>query len=40
MPYFKVSLMWGSKGRRRPRDITRIKALPGIDYDWSLLERR
>lgn len=38
MPYLKASLIWGSKGRRRPRDIARIKALPGIDYDWSLLE--
>jgi rhamnosyltransferase len=40
MPYFKASLVWGSKGRRRPRDIARIKALPDIDYDWSLLDRR
>ncbi len=40
MPYFKMSLVWGSKGRRRPHDVARIKALPGVDYDWSLLERR
>jgi rhamnosyltransferase len=39
-PYIKASLVWGSKGRRRPRDIARIRALPGIDYDWSLLDRR
>lgn len=40
MPYVKASLVWGSKGRRRPRDIARIRALPGLDYDWSLLDRR
>lgn len=40
MPYVKASLLWGSKGRRRPRDIARIKALPDVDYDWSLLEER
>ena len=40
MPYIKASLVWGSKGRRRPRDIARIKAMPGVDYDWSLLDRR
>lgn len=40
MPYVKASLVWGSKGRRRPRDIARIKNLPGVNYDWSLLETR
>lgn len=40
MPYFKASLIWGSKGRRRPRAIREIKALPGLEYDWSLLSRR
>ena len=40
MPYIKASLVWGSKGRRRPRDIARINRLPDIDYDWSLLGRK
>jgi rhamnosyltransferase len=38
MPYFKATLVWGTQSRRRPKDIEEIQSVPGVIYDWGLLD--
>jgi len=37
MPYLKASLVWGHN-QRQPFPLEKIKALPNVDFDWSLAD--
>ncbi|MDH5526230.1 MAG: hypothetical protein OEY97_02840 [Nitrospirota bacterium] len=37
MPYIKASLIWGHRGRSRPKDVQRVRQALNVHYDWTLL---